>query len=483
MTRLRRGPCYPGRRTRFARSISRSAGRSHNFPSSTPRCMVLELGLGRISSEDLGALLRSPFLGGAAVERSRRALLDVVCRRGEPVVRFSELLRLAQDKDADGQWRAHGAPLLAARLEEWRRLQDGAPTLQLPSAWAEAVARGLMALGWPGDRSLDSDEYQTVDAWRELLAMLSSLDEITGRMDYAAALRSLARMAAERIFQPKSPEVPVQVMGLLEAAGLEFDCLWITGLHDAAWPASPRPNPFIAIELQRRHALPHASAAREFEFASRLSAGLLSCAPEIIVSHPRRSGDDDLRPSPFIAQCRPRIPRRPAFRPAASADLRGAPTAAKSRGRARAAACRRQRRTPRDRRVQGSGRVPVPRVRARASGGAMRSMSRSPGSMRSDAAFSCTLRWTGSGARSDRSESVRLAGRTGGMPRFATPSRRRCGHGAQEAADVHGALRGARAPAARTLVRSTGCRSRSGARRSPCSCRNRGGRPVLAVLR
>ena len=262
----------------------------------------LELGLGRISSEDLGALLRSPFLGGAAVERSRRALLDVVCRRGEPVVRFSELLRLAQDKDADGQWRAHGAPLLAARLEEWRRLQDGAPTLQLPSAWAEAVARGLMALGWPGDRSLDSDEYQTVDAWRELLAMLSSLDEITGRMDYAAALRLLARMAAERIFQPKSPEVPVQVMGLLEAAGLEFDCLWITGLHDAAWPASPRPNPFIAIELQRRHALPHASAAREFEFASRLSAGLFSCAPEIIVSHPRRSGDDDLRPSPLIAQ-------------------------------------------------------------------------------------------------------------------------------------------------------------------------------------
>ncbi len=285
-----------------ARPYNLSLGQAlSQYPLVQSALHVLELGKGRISCAHLGGLLRSPFLGGAAAERPRRALLDVACRKGEPLVRFNELVRLAQDKDAAGQSRAHSAPLLASRLNEWRALKASLPTHQVPSVWAEGFARGLGALGWPGDRSLDSGEYQTVEAWRELLCALSTLDEVTGRMDYAAAFSLLARMAAERIFQPESPAVPVQVMGLLEASGLEFDCLWITGLDDAAWPASPRPNPFIPVELQRRHGLPHACAAWEFGFAQRLTAGLLSCAAQVIVSHPRRSGDEDLRPSPLIA--------------------------------------------------------------------------------------------------------------------------------------------------------------------------------------
>ncbi len=262
---------------------------------------ILELGKGELACEEVGSLLRSPFLGDASVEWARRALLDVACRQGEPLVRINGLLRLARAQDGNGQWRAHSAPLLAARLTNWRALLDSFPKHQRPSAWAEGFARGLMALGWPGDRSLDSEEYQTVEAWRDLLSAFSSLDEVTDRIDYAKAVLTLKRMAAERIFQPKSPQVPVQVLGLLEAAGLAFDAAWITGLQDAAWPASPRPNPFIPVDLQRRHKLPHASAARELEFARRLTGWLLASAPEVIVSHARRNGDEDLRPSPLIA--------------------------------------------------------------------------------------------------------------------------------------------------------------------------------------
>lgn len=281
------------------------------YPIVHTALQVLEFGEGELSCEAVGSLLRSPFLGGAAEEWPRRALLDVACRQGQPLVRINDLLRLARDKDGEGRWRSHAAPLLAARLKDWRALLDAFPKKQLPSVWAEAFARGLVALGWPGDRPLDSEEYQTVEAWRELLSALSSLDEITGRIDYGGALLTLKRMAGERIFQPKSPEVPVQVLGLLEATGLEFDCLWITGLHDAAWPGSPRPNPFIPIERQRRHNLPHASAARELEFARRLTTWLLSCAPEVIVSHPRQNGDEVLRPSPLIAHLPIKEPKIP----------------------------------------------------------------------------------------------------------------------------------------------------------------------------
>ena len=281
------------------------------YPVVHTALQILELGRSELACEEIGSLLRSPFLGGASGEWARRALLDVACRQGEPLVRINNLLRIAQDKDREGRWRAHSAPVLAARLKRWRALLDSFPKKQLPSAWAEGFARGLMALGWPGDRPLDSEEYQTVEAWRELLSALSSLDEVTVRMDYAEAFSTLMRMAGERIFQPKMPEVPVQVMGLLEAAGLEFDGLWITGLHDAAWPDKPHPNPFLPIDLQRRYNLPHASAARELEFASRLTGWLLASAPEVIVSHARRSGDENRRPSPLIAHLPAKEPERP----------------------------------------------------------------------------------------------------------------------------------------------------------------------------
>lgn len=295
-----------------ARPYNLSLGQAlTQYPIVHTALQILELGKGELACEATGSLLRSPFLGGASVEWARRALLDVACREDEPLVRINNLLRLAQDQDGEGGWRAHSAPMLAARLKNWRALLDAFPNAQLPSAWAEGFARGLLALGWPGDRPLDSEEYQTVEAWRELLSALSSLDEVAGRMNYAEAIRSLARMAGERIFQPKTPEVPVQVMGLLEAAGLEFDGLWITGLHDAAWPGHPRPNPFIPVELQRRYNLPHASAARELEFARRLTGWLLASAPEVVVSHARRSGDENLRPSTLIAHLPAREPDTP----------------------------------------------------------------------------------------------------------------------------------------------------------------------------
>ena len=76
-------------------------------------------------------------------------------------------------------------------------------------------------------------------------------------------------------FQVEDEGAPVQVMGMLEAAGLRFDHLWIMGLHDETLPAPANPNPFLPSALQRQHHLPHSSAARELEFASTMMDRLL----------------------------------------------------------------------------------------------------------------------------------------------------------------------------------------------------------------
>ena len=128
----------------------------------------------------------------------------------------------------------------------------------------------LQQLGWPGERPLDSAEFQTARAWRQLLETFAALALVQPRLGPRAALARLRRLAGETPFQPETEEAPIQVLGLLEAGGLRFDALWIMGLHDEVWPPPARPNQFLPAALQRRLGLPHASAERELAYAERL---------------------------------------------------------------------------------------------------------------------------------------------------------------------------------------------------------------------
>ncbi len=92
----------------------------------------------------------------------------------------------------------------------------------------------------------------------------------------------------------------MQVLGMLEAAGLRFDYLWVMGLHDGRWPASPRPNPFIPLPLQRAAGLPHSSQERELQVARTLTDRILAGADQVVVSFPERRDDEELRLSPLI---------------------------------------------------------------------------------------------------------------------------------------------------------------------------------------
>ena len=92
---------------------------------------------------------------------------------------------------------------------------------------------------------------------------------------------------------------PVQILGVLEASGVRFDHLWIMGLHDEALPAHANPHPFIPISMQREHKLPHASAERELEYATKLMERLFASAPHVVLSYPEMDGDRALSPSPW----------------------------------------------------------------------------------------------------------------------------------------------------------------------------------------
>lgn len=283
-------------RTESERPYNVSAGLPLNeYPVIHASLLVLRLVRGELTLQEAGSLLRSPYTAGATEEQAARARADAVLRsRRRNEVKLGSLLNLAAEPTA-------GLPRWAAALGKWvPQARELRRKRQLPSAWSKSFLDLLRDIGWPGERALDSAEFQTVERFRATVAGLTLLDAVTGAIDLDAALMLLSRSVADTEFQPESVDSPVQVLGVLEAAGLEFDALFVIGLSDEEWPAPPRPNPFLPVVAQRAAQVPRASAEWMLGFAQRSLRDWLTAAPQVILTHPDRDGDRQLQPSPLI---------------------------------------------------------------------------------------------------------------------------------------------------------------------------------------
>jgi probable DNA repair protein len=250
--------------------------------------------LGRI-----GQLLRSRFLGDYEAEWARRSLLDQRLRETEPpeipTGRFLRVLLTGAGNNAAC------CPALGKRLDEAIALQQQRE--QAPDDRAAEIAALLEIAGWPGERTLDSREYQCRERFLGLLEELGHLDPTGHGMSYSEALLRLRKLSQQSLFQPQgNSDAPIQVSGPLEAAGQEFDALLVMNMDDDNWPSRADPNPLLPPALQRAHGLPHTSAEREMFYAEALTRRMLQSAPEVIFSFPAMDGERDLRPSPLITR-------------------------------------------------------------------------------------------------------------------------------------------------------------------------------------
>ena len=253
------------------------------------------LGLLQLSKEGVdfalaSHLIRSPFIGGADTELSRRAQLDVRIRKDADAT-----LSLAALIGAT----AEHVPLLRQRLE--KVFEIGKQTAHSPAEWARHFSAVLDAAGFPGERTLDSDEFQARAKWHEMLGELAKLERIADRFSFSDAFDLLKRLCADTLFQPESPDAPIQILGVLEAQGQRFDCLWVSGLTDQVWPRDARPNPFIPIALQKKAGIPQASAEASLDYDRRITEEWTHSAAEVVFSHPTRDEERNLAPSPLIS--------------------------------------------------------------------------------------------------------------------------------------------------------------------------------------
>ncbi|MGZ4824248.1 MAG: PD-(D/E)XK nuclease family protein [Terriglobales bacterium] len=256
-----------------------SAGvRSADVPMIAMALLALGLESG-LQIGEAGMLLRSSFLSPDKLQASRV---------------YADLRRLGAEKISfEFEAVRRLFPAMAKAADEVRERQH-------PSEWSATFSKLLERAGWPGDRALSPAEHQTVEHWKTLLSQLASLDIVLPRLTYSQALQRLRRISYDRRFAARDEGAPVQVMDMLEAAGSQFDALWIAGLHAGAWPESPRANPFLPLALQRSAGMPHSSPERELNYTRSVTARLLASAPEIVCSYPLFSGEEKLRISPLI---------------------------------------------------------------------------------------------------------------------------------------------------------------------------------------
>ncbi len=251
----------------------------------------------RVAFEEASRVLRSPFLAGAESESAVRARLDAALRkRAMDEVTLDGLVRLVT---------APSVPRASVLVERLGRLAEHRkPALfgrKSAADWARAFSQALRVAGFPGERTLDSGEQQALEKWHEVLAAFAALERVVRPMGFEAALSRLARLVRDTVFQPESPEVPVEVLGILESAQLEFDHLWVLGLTDEAWPLPARPNPFVPLPMQRKAGIPQADPATSLELDRRITEGWSQAAPEVVMSHARMKADSELAASPLIA--------------------------------------------------------------------------------------------------------------------------------------------------------------------------------------
>ncbi|MEM7193467.1 MAG: PD-(D/E)XK nuclease family protein [Pseudomonadota bacterium] len=253
-----------------------------------------------VSLSEFESLITSPYTDGSRTEQVNRALLSQHLHRSLSVRNRLDFLHkwlLSQSVDSNT---APAVPKFVERLGAAISLAISTPARARMQDWHEHFCAWLDALGWPGEVTLHSAEYQQVDAFLRLSRSLQSLDRISDEYSCFEALDWLRRLSRQQSFQIESGSKPVQVLGALEASGLQFDAIWFIGATEEDWPPALNPNPFLPLHTQRQAGIPQANLEENLALALRLQQRLMSSCNEIFFSSSRFDREVPLQPSTLL---------------------------------------------------------------------------------------------------------------------------------------------------------------------------------------
>lgn len=267
-----------------------------NTPMIDSALLLLSLNRKKLPLENLCRLLNSPFWGYEQASPDQRMRVNA---SGEKRLRYlaqhqlnssefryqlhlTEQVFEAIDKSEDN---TTAMPSLSAALEQMESLHREMPKKASFLQWLTLFQQQLDIVNWPGQRSLDSIEYQQYQHWLRTLEQYLSLDQLNLNVSLNDALRQLRQLTDHCIFQAETEDAPIQILGLLESSSLRFDHLWVTGMDNHNWPPNIAPNPLLPISLQRKYDTPRSQPERELQLAQAQITGLKQSATNVIFSY------------------------------------------------------------------------------------------------------------------------------------------------------------------------------------------------------
>ena len=247
--------------------------------------------------ENLENTLLSPYITDAKTNCSERFILKNKLQSLENnQITLENISPITEDE------------ILIDTLQKWQEthLEIKNKKLKL-SEWTKEFIKILQIFGWPGENALTKKESTAVNIFNKILQESTSLDKTFNEITHKKALKTLKAIITETSQPDPKPDSKINITGPLEAAGINFDYLWVMGIDQESWPKPPHPNPFIPISIQKKLLMPHSSAERELFFCKTLIERYKRSAKEIIFSHVNSIDDRNVEPSPLISD----IPETP----------------------------------------------------------------------------------------------------------------------------------------------------------------------------
>jgi len=250
----------------------------------------------QLAYADVSAMLLSPFWSASQQEADARALLDARMREKLPAqFTMANFITFAQKQHDDGL-------NLTQLLHDLNSVMAAVPSkLAHAAQWGEVLDTLLEHLGWPGERTISSLEYQAINAWQKALQQLAQLDVLGRRISANQAVAYLQQICTNQVFQPETEQTPaIQILGIMEGLSAPVDAIWCMHMNDHIWPPPARPNPLLPAFIQRLAGLPNADDSIQATFAATIHHRLLYSARQIVFSSSRTAGESQLRASPLM---------------------------------------------------------------------------------------------------------------------------------------------------------------------------------------
>lgn len=250
----------------------------------------------QLQQTDVSSMLLSPFWSADQQEADARAMLDANMREKLPaqftLPQFIAFIKTQLE---------NGLSISRLLIDITAAIAFSSVKKVKPSQILATLESMLAALNWPGERSLNSIEFQAINAWQKALQQFKSLDLLGKNVSMTEAVQLLQQICTAQLFQPETAgEPPIQILGIMEALSAPVDAMWVLQMNDHIWPPPARPNALLPAFIQRAAQVPNADNHIQAAFATSIQQRLLHSAQTIIFSSSKTEGESQLRASPLM---------------------------------------------------------------------------------------------------------------------------------------------------------------------------------------